>query len=257
MTQQSRALLELSVSEKRYDDVTVLGRLDLRVGRGEIVSLVGPSGCGKSTLLRIVAGLDRAYRGTTLLDGHLLREPSPRVGVMFQEPRLLPWLRVVDNVRFAKLGHADDKRRAESLLAEVGLRDALQHWPKQLSGGMAQRVALARALYTQPDLLLLDEPFSAVDALTRVRLQTLLLEVIAAHGAAALIVTHDLDEALFLSDRVCLMGAAPGRIVESFDVDVPRPRKRGDPAFVTLKTAMLERLEQLERLRDPVVAHGG
>ena len=236
-------LLDARVVAKRYDGRTVLDNVDLSIGRGEIVSLVGPSGCGKSTLLRIIAGLDRAFEGEVTLAGQPLREPSERVGVMFQEPRLLPWLRVEDNVRFIAGTGANDGGRARRLIDEVGLEGHEKAWPKQLSGGMAQRVALARGLYTQPDLLVLDEPFSAVDALARMRLQSLLLSVASAHGTAVLIVTHDLDEALYLSDRVYLMGAHPGRIVETIDIGLDRPRDRNDPLLVQQRRKLLGLLD--------------
>ncbi len=253
---------------RRFATHSVLENVALQVRRGEIVSLVGPSGCGKSTLLRIIAGLDPTFDGTIELAGEPMTGPSTRIGIMFQEPRLLPWLNVEKNVRFIagnrtlhsgratgrEIDHepgnkadiaVDDRTRARNLLAEVGLAGRENAWPKALSGGMAQRVALARALYTRPDLLLLDEPFSAVDALTRMRLQDQLLSVAAAHRTAALIVTHDLDEALYLSDRIYVMAANPGRIVETIEVDSPRPRDRADPALAWWRAELLGHLDRL------------
>ncbi|WP_175772798.1 ABC transporter ATP-binding protein [Paraburkholderia phenazinium] len=240
------ALLEVRIEAKHYAARTVLEHFSLRVGHGEIVSLVGPSGCGKSTLLRIVAGLDRQYQGDVRVNGAPQHGPSPQIGVIFQEPRLLPWLTVADNVGFEAGRNGGRDPRVARLLGEVGL-DGQQHaLPKALSGGMAQRVAIARGLFSQPELLLLDEPFSAVDAMTRMRLQALLLSVTQAHGTAALLVTHDLDEALYLSDRVLLMAAAPGRIDREYRVARPRPRERRDPVLADLRAQLLERLDSFE-----------
>lgn len=239
-------LLDVRIEAKRYEAHTVLDHLTLRIGRGEIVSLVGPSGCGKSTLLRIVAGLDRRYAGEVRVNGVPQHGPSPQIGVIFQEPRLLPWLTVADNIGFDAGRHGGRDPRVAQLLAEVGLAGREHALPKALSGGMAQRVAIARGLFSQPDLLLLDEPFSAVDAMTRMRLQALLLAVAHAHGTAALLVTHDLDEALYLSDRVLLMAASPGRIDREYRVARPRPRDRRDPVLTDLRAQLLERLDAFE-----------
>ena len=240
------SLLDIRVTGKHYDTRPILGRITLSIQRGEIVSLVGPSGCGKSTLLRILAGLDRDFSGDILLDGISPHGPSNRIGVIFQEPRLLPWLNVADNVAFpAGPRHGNDSRVGE-LLAEVGLAVSREALPKQLSGGMAQRVAIARGLFSRPDLLLLDEPFSAVDAMTRMRLQDLLLSLVRAHGTAALLVTHDLDEALYLSDRVLLMTpsgkAGAGRIAREIDVTVERPRDRRDALLASMRGELMEGL---------------
>ncbi|KVM78185.1 ABC transporter ATP-binding protein [Burkholderia stagnalis] len=237
-------LLDVRVEHKQYAARTVLARVALQIGRGEIVSLVGPSGCGKSTLLRIVAGLDRAYRGEVRLDGVAQHEPSPHIGVIFQEPRLLPWLSVADNVGFAAGRHGGRDPRVAPLLDEVGLAAFAHALPSALSGGMAQRAALARGLFSQPALLLLDEPFSAVDAMTRMRLQALLLALVATHGTSALVVTHDLDEALYLSDRVLLLAADPGRIDREIRVDRPRPRERHDPLLAQLRAELLASLDR-------------
>lgn len=242
----SAPLLDLRVSDKLYDTRTILERLTLSIQRGEIVSLVGPSGCGKSTLLRILAGLDRDFNGEILLDGKPQQGPSNRIGVIFQEPRLLPWLNVADNVAFPAGPRRGNDPRVGGLLTEVGLADARAYLPKQLSGGMAQRVAIARGLFSEPDLLLLDEPFSAVDAMTRMRLQDLLLSLVRSHGTAALLVTHDLDEALYLSDRVLLMTPSgktgAGRIVREIEVGVSRPRDRRDLLLARLRGELLEGL---------------
>lgn len=241
-------LVDIDIRYKRYGVRPILDSLRLTLAPGEIVALLGPSGCGKSTLLRIAAGLDRDYAGTVAYNGEVQRGPSPLAGVIFQEPRLLPWLRVAENVCFPQRARGDALAHARSLLDEVGLRaedGAL--WPKHLSGGMAQRVAIARGLFTQPQLLLLDEPFSAVDAMTRMRLQDLLLAIVDAHRTAALVVTHDIDEALHLADRIVLLEPAGGararpasRIIE---VGGARPRQREDTARSAWRRILLEGLE--------------
>jgi sulfonate transport system ATP-binding protein len=247
-TTDRSALIDVRIESKQYATHSVLDHLSFRIEEGEIVSLVGPSGCGKSTLLRIIAGLDSQYRGEVRLNGVPQHGPSPQIGVVFQEPRLLPWLTVADNVGFEAGAGGGHDPRVGHLLAEVGLAGQEKRLPKALSGGMAQRVAIARGLFSQPDLLLLDEPFSAVDAMTRMRLQALLLSVTHSHGTAALLVTHDLDEALYLSDRVLLMASAPGRIDRDYRVARPRPRDRRDPVLTDLRAQLLERLDAFEAI---------
>jgi len=235
----STTLVQIQVEEKRFRAHQVIDRLALDIRAGEIVSLVGPSGCGKSTLLRIVAGLETDYAGRVLIKGAKPQLHSPEVGFIFQEPRLLPWLSVADNVGF-EAGRGGGKHpRVGELLAEVGLAAFTDAWPKQLSGGMAQRAAIARGLFTQPALLLLDEPFSAVDAFTRMRLQDLLLSIAAHHGTTLLLVTHDVDEAVYLSDRVVVMNSGPGRIAGDVVVPLPRPRDRRDPALGRARSEVL------------------
>jgi len=187
--------------------------VDLHVGEGEIVALLGGSGCGKSTLLRVLAGLAAAAAGSVRFDGEALAEPHPRAALLFQRPSLLPWLSVADNVAFGldfarqpALDAASRTARVQAALAAVGLPQAGALRPAQLSGGMAQRVALARGLARQPRLLLADEPFSALDAITRNGMQALLVDVVRRAGSAVLLVTHDIDEALAVADRVLLMG---------------------------------------------------
>ncbi|WP_341315358.1 ABC transporter ATP-binding protein [Paraburkholderia sp. IMGN_8] len=244
MRPNASSLLEIRAVSKDYDGRTVLERVAFAIARGEIVSLVGPSGCGKSTLLRAIAGLDRDFDGEILLDGVPQRGPSARVGVIFQEPRLLPWLNVGDNVAFSAGPQRGSDPRVVELLGEVGLAGLLDALPKQLSGGMAQRVALARGLFPQPDLLLLDEPFSAVDAMTRTRLQDLLLSLTRAHGTAALLVTHDLDEALYLSDRVLLLAPSgktgAGHLARDIEIAAPRPRDRRNGMLTCVRDELLD-----------------
>lgn len=213
-----KVLLDVNVADKRHGGKRVLHKLQLRVGQGEIVSLIGASGCGKSTLLSIIAGLDRDYRGSVRLDGVEQRGTSSDIGFIFQEPRLFPWLTVGKNIAFAGAPGASG-REVDACLAEVGLAGYADALPKQLSGGQAQRVAIARGLFSHPRVLLLDEPFSAVDAFTRLHLQELLLRVAREHALSIVIVTHDIDEALFLSDRVLLMGNEAGAGLREYVVD--------------------------------------
>jgi sulfonate transport system ATP-binding protein len=214
-----KPLLDVHVTEKRHGEKRVLRNFTLHAKQGELVSLIGASGCGKSTLLAIISGLDRDFAGIVRFDGVEQQGTSSDIGFIFQEPRLFPWLTVGQNVGFAHgasgVVHAD----VAACLAEVGLAGYDGALPKQLSGGQAQRVAIARGLFTRPRLLLLDEPFSAVDAFTRAHLQELLLRVAREHGLTVLIVTHDLDEALFLSDRVVLMDNEPGPAVREYALD--------------------------------------
>ena len=219
--------VEVRGFERRFGDVAVLHGLDLRIEQGEFVALLGRSGSGKTTLLRTLAGLDPA-------DEQQVRTPSARA-VVFQEPRLLPWKRVWRNVTLG-LPRADARARAEAALREVGLSERVGVWPSTLSGGEAQRVALARALVREPRLLLLDEPFAALDALTRIRMHDLVLSLWRRHAPAVLIVTHDVDEAITLADRVLVLDA--GRIAAEERIDLPRPREVG-PGFQAIRRRLL------------------
>ena len=231
------ALCDIVVASKRHGDRQVLRDIQLALHAGDIVSLVGASGCGKSTLLSIAAGLDKAYNGRVLLDGALMTGPNDGIGLIFQEPRLFPWLTAAQNIAF---GGGVDPARVAALLDDVGLAGYGAALPHQLSGGQAQRVALARGLYTQPRVLLLDEPFSAVDAFTRMQLQDVLVRVAASRRLTILLVTHDIDEALHLGDRVALLTSAG---LESFSIAAPRPRVRGDTTSAAIKRALLEQLQ--------------
>jgi sulfonate transport system ATP-binding protein len=212
---------------KAFAGQTVLDGLDLTIRRGEFVALLGASGSGKTTLLRILGALEGADAGDVLV-------PETRT-IVFQEPRLIPSKRVLPNVIVAL--PRTDQDRGRRALAEVGLESHARAWPATLSGGEAQRVALARALVREPELLLLDEPFAALDALTRLRMQDLVSELCRVHRPAVLLVTHDVDEAIRLADRVCVL--REGRLVMDETVDVPRPRDPGDPAFTALRRRLL------------------
>jgi sulfonate transport system ATP-binding protein len=220
--------------------VDVLSDISLDLVPGEIVALLGPSGCGKSTLLRLVAGLDRPTSGRICVDDHPVTDVDPRCAVVFQEPRLLPWRSVASNVRLGARGQAETDEVAE-WLELVGLTGFERHLPKEISGGMAQRAALARALIGHPGVLLLDEPFAALDALTRLTMQDLLVDVVSRTGATVLLVTHDVDEAVYLADRVVVLGQRGQGIVEELTMSVERPRHRSDPQLAPVRQALLQR----------------
>jgi sulfonate transport system ATP-binding protein len=240
------AVLELNRIGKRFPNGhEALGEVTLSVAEGQILAVVGASGGGKSTLLRLVAGLDAASEGRVALDGTPLTGPSPKVGVVFQEPRLMPWLTVKDNVGFGlprQLPRAERERRAAAEIARVGLTAFADALPKTLSGGMAQRAALARALVTRPAVLLLDEPFSALDALTRQSFQEELVALWERDRPTMLLVTHDLDEALFLADRVVVLGGQPGRVRLDLSVPLPRPRPRDGVSLARLRERLFAEL---------------
>jgi sulfonate transport system ATP-binding protein len=219
--------------ERRFGDRTVLRGIDLVVDAGEILVIVGQSGCGKSTLLRAIGGLDDEYGGEIDVAG--------RVAFGFQDARLLPWARVWENVVFGVEGSRRQRReRARAALADVGLETHADAWPATLSGGEAQRVALARALTRDPAVLLLDEPFGALDALTRLRMQALVHGLWRERGFSVVLVTHDVEEAVLLADRVAVLDA--GVIADLFDIDMPRPRSRRDERFESLRVRILDDL---------------
>lgn len=218
----------------------------LTVAPGEFVAIVGASGCGKSTLLRMIAGLDQPDTGEIRLDGKKVGGPSLDRGLIFQEPRLMPWLTVEQNIALAlanaPIARDEGRRLVAEHVALVGLAGFERAYPRQLSGGMAQRAAIARGLVTRPEILLLDEPFGALDALTKVRLQGALQRIWLAEGITMVLVTHDVEEAVFLADRVVVMSPRPGRISAVEEVSLPRPRDRVDGRFVAYKAAILHAL---------------
>jgi sulfonate transport system ATP-binding protein len=222
----------------RQSPLPVLSDVSLHVAAGTILAVLGPSGCGKSTLLRLVGGLDQPSEGAVRLGGQLVTRADPRCAVVFQEPRLFPWLSVADNVAFGgrRQRTADTPAR---LLELVGLGGFDRALPYQLSGGMAQRAALARALIGRPEVLLLDEPFAALDALTRMQMQDLVADIHHRLRPTVVLVTHDVDEALFLADRIVILGQRPATIAATIDVPLPRPRDRGDAAFAPLRAHVL------------------
>jgi sulfonate transport system ATP-binding protein len=226
--------------------LNVLDAVDLSVAPGEFLTIIGASGCGKSTLLRLIAGLDTEFQGKVILDGKRVTEPSLDRGLVFQEPRLFPWLTVAQNIALgllnAGLSKAAHNRAISEHIALVGLTGFQNAYPHQLSGGMAQRAAIARGLVNRPGVLLLDEPFGALDALTRASLQDELQRIWAAEGITMLLVTHDVEEAVYLGDRVVVMAPRPGRIAATFDVPQPRPRDRSNPALARLRDRVMAAL---------------
>jgi sulfonate transport system ATP-binding protein len=218
-------------------EVVALERVDLDVRPGEFLSIIGGSGCGKSTFLRIVAGLERNDTGTITVGAAPIAGPSLERGIMFQDHRLLPWLTVERNVAFAlaRVPRAERRERVAEALRTVGLAGFEKAYPHQLSGGMAQRAAIARVLVNKPRVLLLDEPFGALDALTKIQMQEELLQIWEAERSTVILVTHDIDEAVFLGDRVAIMSSRPGSVRRFVDVDLPRPRDRSDAAFAGVR----------------------
>jgi sulfonate transport system ATP-binding protein len=244
-------MLVLDRVGKTYPNgVRALDGISLEVGVGEILVIIGGSGCGKSTLLRAIGGLDPPTQGRVVLNGQTITAPHEKIGVIFQEPRLLPWLRVADNVGFGldHLPKAERNARVATAVERVGLADKARGWPRELSGGQAQRVAIIRALVPRPEVLLLDEPFSALDAFTRADLQDHLLHLWADSKPTLVMVTHDVEEAIVLADRIMVMRPHPGRVHEEIACDLPRPRDRQSAAFDFVKRRVLAALDRsLER----------
>jgi sulfonate transport system ATP-binding protein len=239
-------MLLIEELHKRFSNGFIgLGAIDLTVNRSEIISLIGTSGCGKSTILRIIAGLSFPSSGTVRIDDQIITKPHPEISIIFQESRLMPWLTVWENIQFG-LQHLPKTQRnllTGEIIEKVGLTQFAKALPKELSGGMAQRVAIARALVTNPSILLLDEPFSALDAFTRLSLQDHLLQIWEYDRPTMILVTHDVEEALMLSDRVIVMRGNPGRIHQEFEIDLPRPRRRTDSHLQYWKEQLLEALD--------------
>ncbi|MCC7373004.1 MAG: ABC transporter ATP-binding protein [Chloroflexi bacterium] len=228
------------VFEGAVGDVIALEDVHLTIAPGELISLVGPSGCGKSTLLRAVAGLDTDYSGEILADGQPVHGPDLTRGIIFQEPRLFPWLNLWENVGFGlRTAGAERKQRIGELIQLVGLAGFEQAYPHQLSGGMAQRAAIARALAPSPGVLLLDEPFGALDAFTRMRLQDAFQDIWLAQRTTAILVTHDIEEAIDLGQRVVVMTPRPGRVRRVVEIDLPYPRDRGTEQFAAYRREIL------------------
>ena len=247
-------VIEMSGIEKVYEGrnpVTALTGVDLNVGDGEFIALLGPSGCGKSTLLNIVAGFEQPTGGVLKIEGAPPKPPGPDRAVVFQEPALFPWLTVRDNVTFGpriqRKPRGSFEQEAQRFIDLVGLTGFEKHYPDQLSGGMKQRVGIARCLLMQPKLFLMDEPFGARDAQTRLQMQELLLHVWDTLKRTVVFITHDIDEAIFLADTVYVMSARPGRIRSRIPVTLPRPRDVDlltDPVFNALRKDILHQIRE-------------
>lgn len=235
-----------SFAKIETDEVThALNEIDLTLNSGEFISLVGPSGCGKSTILRLVAGLIVPTKGTVSVDGKEVKEPSPERGMVFQKPTLFPWLTVEKNIAFSlrmqgKLKGNEDK--VKRMIDVIGLEAFKDDYPDQLSGGMAQRVALVRSLINEPDILLLDEPLGALDAFTRMNMQDEILKIWYEKQQLAIMVTHDVDEAIYMGTRVIVLDANPGRVVADIQIKEPFPRDRSSDTFVQYRNEILNRL---------------
>jgi NitT/TauT family transport system ATP-binding protein len=239
-------------NERTQQALRVLDGIDLQVGEGELVSIVGPSGCGKTTFLNAVDGLARVTSGEIRLDGRVVDRPGPDRAFVFQHDSLFPWRTVLQNVSYGlelqrRLGKADVRERAQRLIELVGLKGFEQHYPHELSGGMRQRVNIARALVVEPELLLLDEPFAALDAQTREFMQAELMKILARARATALFITHQISEAIFLSNRIVVFSARPARIKEIVAVDLPTARTldmKHSPEFVALESRIWRLIEE-------------
>jgi len=225
--------------------LAVLQSASLEVGAGEFISLIGPSGCGKSTLLRLIAGLDTPSAGELLMGGEPIKGPSASRGLVFQDPNLFPWLTVRHNVESGLVARGvlkEKKHEVDEFIRLVGLEEFRDSFPHHLSGGMAQRAALARAMINHPEILLLDEPLGALDAFTRMRMQDEVLRLWQARRTTMLLVTHDIDEAIYMSDSIVLMSPRPGQIERIIPVNLERPRDRSNAGFLHLRSSILELL---------------
>ncbi len=233
-------MLQLKEVSKEFGSgknrVRSLQDINFEVNDGEIMAILGPSGCGKTTLLRIIAGLEQSSNGDVLLDGEKVERPSPQFGMVFQEHALLPWLSVRRNVSIGLemrgIRQEETRGKAMQYLSMVGLQDSAERYPHELSGGMRQRVAVARALTLEPKLLLMDEPFSALDFQTRRQIQQDILQVHERTGKAIIMVTHSIEEAVYLADRLVLLSSRPGMVKEVLKIDLDRPRDRTSPLFL-------------------------
>jgi ABC-type nitrate/sulfonate/bicarbonate transport system ATPase subunit len=248
LTADAPGRLEIHGVGKKFRDaaggeVVALAAVDLAIRPGELICLLGPSGCGKSTLLRLIAGLDAPDSGAITLDGETVRGPHYTRGLVFQDPTLFPWRTVRENVATGWDARGlpwRDKGEVDDYIALVGLQGFENAYPYQLSGGMAQRAALARALVNHPKVLLLDEPLGALDAFTRMRMQEEILRIWADRGTTMVFVTHDVDEAVYLADRIVIMTPRPGKVVKVINIPVERPRHRNYPDFFRIRSEVLE-----------------
>ena len=245
----NRTFIDPNGNEKR-----VLDNINLSVFRGEFISILGSSGCGKTTLLRLIAGLDTVQEGKILFDGERISGTDPKRGYVFQQGCLFPWLTIEDNIAMglkARGVYKQNKLRVQEFIDKIGLTGFEKNFPHQISGGMAQRVAIARALINDPELLLLDEPMGALDSFTRADIQNMLLDLRKERNTTMILVTHDIDEALYLSDRIVIMTPRPGRISEVLEIHDGFPRERGSSVFLEKRAKILERFNLARSVRQP------
>jgi ABC-type nitrate/sulfonate/bicarbonate transport system ATPase subunit len=247
-TAQNAGLIEIEKLRKSFpqnegDDIIVLDNVDLRFEKGEFVSLIGPSGCGKSTLLRIIAGLTPSDSGRVALDGEAVSAPGFERGLVFQDPTLFPWMTIYENIAYGLRSrgvYKEEKQKIPAYFKLVGLTGFEKSYPHHLSGGMAQRAALARTLVNRPKVLLLDEPLGALDAFTRMNMQDEILKIWQEQKMTAVMVTHDVDEAIYMATRIVVMSARPAKIETIIKVEIGRPRQRDDPDFLDLRAKILQ-----------------
>ncbi len=239
--------LQLKNVNKAYGNLTVLENLSLEVEKGEFVAIVGPSGCGKSTALRMLAGLEQPTTGEVSADGTVIKEPNSNRVMIFQEHALYPWRTIEDNVglglELANVSKKERHGRIHKVLEKVGLENFKTYYPHQLSGGMKQRASIARALVLDPEVLLLDEPYGALDAITRLTMQNELIRLWEGSNQTMVLITHDIDEALYLADRVFVLSSRPGKIVKEVRNDMLRPRDRNSTHFVKLRQEIMDSLD--------------
>ncbi|WP_078412494.1 ABC transporter ATP-binding protein [Priestia abyssalis] len=234
---------------KSQQEIQALKNVNLQIKQGEFITVIGPSGCGKSTLLKIIAGLDLHFEGKVKIGQEELKGPGIKQGFIFQEHRLFPWLTAEKNIAAdLSLKKPEVRKKVDELIEIVRLKGFEKAYPRELSGGMSQRVAIARALLRDPEVLLLDEPFGALDAFTRTHLQDVLLDIWQKKGTTMILVTHDLDESIYLANRVVIMSPRPGRVSKTITVDLPYPRKKANRSFQELRQQVLREFETVDEL---------
>ncbi|MBR4493618.1 MAG: ABC transporter ATP-binding protein [Clostridiales bacterium] len=251
MADENKIILQISDLNRTYNDddgndVEALNDVNLEVREGEFISIIGASGCGKTTLLRTIAGLDKPDSGSIVMDGTRISKPDPKRGYVFQQGGLFSWLTVEQNIAYGLKTrgiYKENKEKVDEYVELVGLNGFEKSYPYQISGGMAQRVAIARTLINDPEILLLDEPMGALDSFTRADIQDKLLELHKLNGITMILVTHDIDEAIYLSDRIVIMTPRPGKISDIIEVKIPHPRQRGEAEFLSMRRELLRKFD--------------